>query len=207
MGNINGVSLYPKEYLDGIKTVFRERIDGNGGKKDGKVTVAEAYKDLDDTQLLAGLKKGSAEYNKLNRLMSKIPEALRKYAGSDGIFQAEEYAKFLNGKEWGAVIDQYHSSSNFSKIEMRWIDQSKGSNKDGECSKGEVKAGLLNSLQKNKLPLVFDKNRIGNTIKTLVDKYAGADGKFTVAEYTAMKNDPTYKQIIKDFNLVPFSIE
>jgi len=77
---------------------------------------------------------------------------------------------------------------------------------DGKVTKGEVKVGLLNNLQKMNLPLVYDKEAIGSRLEALVDKYAGEDGTFTVAEYTAMKNNPEYKQIIKDLHLVPFNV-
>ncbi len=195
---------YPQEYLDGINDIFVNRMDGNGGEKDGKVTVKEAYNDLNIGDLLSGLKEGSAEYNKLKALTDKVPDALKKYAGADGIFQAEEWADFLNGNEWGAVLDRYHSSSNFAKIEMGWVDMSHI--RDGQCTKGEVKDGLLNNLQKMELPLMYDKRGIGTRLEAIVDKYAGEDGTFTVAEYTAMKNDPEYKLITKYFNLVPFDL-
>lgn len=198
---------YPQQYLNDINDVLKNRMDGNGGKKDGKVTVNEAYNDLDIGDLLSGLEKSSNEYNKLKSLTDKIPEVLKKYAGSDGIFQAEEWANFLNGDEWKAVLDQYHSSSNFAKIEMGWIDRSKNCYPDGQCTKGEVKAGLLNNLQQMELPFIYDKGRVGSRLEALVDKYAGKDGKFTVAEYVAMKKDPEYQQITKDFNLTPFGLE
>ena len=204
---IDGTGKYPQEYLNGINDVLTNRMDGNGGKKDGKVTVNESYNDLNIGGLLQGLKEGSDEYNKLKALTDKVPEALAKYAGSDGIFQAEEWAEFLNGNEWGQVIDTYHSSSNFAKIEMGWIDNSKGMIPDGHVTKGEVKVGLLNNLQKMDLPNMYDKGAIGGRLEALVDKYAGEDGTFTVEEYVAIKNDPEYKQILNDMHLVPFGID
>ena len=96
--------------------------------------------------------------------------------------------------------------SNFAQIEMGWVDNSQNCFPDGQCTKGEVKVGLLNNLQKMNLPLVYDKRVIGSRLEAIVDKYAGEDGTFTVAEYTAMKNDPEYKQIINDFHLVPFGL-
>ena len=197
---------YLPNYLNSIKDALTNRIDGNGGKKDGKVTVNEAYNDLNIGNLLSGLKEGSNEYNKLKALTDKIPEALTRYAGSDGIFQAEEWANFLNGKEWGAVLEQEHSKSKFAEIEMGWIDRSKNNIFDGQCTKGEVKTGLFNNLQNMNLPLVYDKEIIKGLLETLVDKYAGEDGTFTVAEYTALKNDPEYKQLIKEFHLIPFEL-
>ena len=200
---INGASdgnKYPQQYLNEINDVLTNRMDGNGDKKDGKVTVSEAYNDLNIGSLLSGLKEGSNEYNMLKALTDKIPETLKKYAGSDGIFQAEEWADFLNGNEWGAVIDQYHSSSNFSKIEMGWIDNTKGMIPDGSVTKGEVKVGLLNKV------IAINPNFDTTRIENLVDKYAGEDGTFTVEEYTAMKNDPEYKAFLNQFRVVPFGI-
>ena len=202
----NTNNKYSQQYYNEINDVFTNRMDGNGGKKDGKVTIKEAYNDLDIPSLFFGLEKGSAEYKKLKSLTDKIPDTLKKYAGSDGIFQAEEWANFINGKEWGDVLDSFHSSSGFSAIEMDWVDKSRNCIQDGQCTKGEVKVGLLNNFDKIKLPLIFDKERISNKIEAIVDKYAGEDGTFTVAEYTAMKNDPEYKQIIKDFGLFPFNL-
>ena len=73
---------YSKEYLNGIKNDVFTRMDKNGNS-DGKITVNEAYKDLDIGSLLSGLKKGSSEYNRLNGLTSNISQVLAKYAGSD----------------------------------------------------------------------------------------------------------------------------
>jgi hypothetical protein len=180
-------------------------MDGNvSGKKDGKVTVNEAYKDLQVGSLFADLKEGSQEYNRLKALTDKIPEALSKYAGKDGVFQAKEWADFLNGKEWGQVLDAYHSSSNFAQLEMKWIDNSKGAYNDGNITKGEVKVGLFNSLEKTKLPANCDKEAIRNKLEDIVEKYVGDDGVFTLEEYTKMKNDPEYKQLLKEYHLYPF---
>lgn len=186
--------------MNEINEVLTNRIDGNGDKKDGKVTINEAYNDLNIGSLLSGLKEGSNEYNKLKALTDKVPEALKKYAGTDGIFQAEEWADFLNNNEWGAVLDQYHSSSNFSKIEMSWIDNTKGMIPDGNVTKGEVKVGLLNKV------IAINPNFDTTRIENLVDKYAGKDGIFTVEEYTAMKNDPEYKAFLNQFRVAPFGI-
>ena len=182
---ING-SKYSKEYLNSITQVFQSRIDAN---KDGKVTLDEAYKDINVSGLLAGLKEGSTEYIRLKVLTDKIPEAMKTYAGADGILQEEEWAEFLNGEEWGNVLDAYHSSSNFSKIEMGWIDNSEGMINDGQVTKGEVKAGIFNNLD------IQNKRYYTAEIENLIDSYAGSDGAFTVEEYTALKNDPTYKDI------------
>jgi hypothetical protein len=202
---VNGAGKYPKEYLEQINEILKNRIDGNvSGKKDGKVTVNEAYKDLQVGSLFADLKEGSQEYNRLKALTDKIPEALSKYAGKDGVFQAKEWADFLNGKEWGQVLDAYHSSSNFAQLEMKWIDNSKGAYNDGNITKGEVKVGLFNSLEKTQLPANCDKEAIRNKLEDIVEKYVGDDGVFTLEEYTKMKNDPEYKQLLKEYHLYPF---
>ncbi len=192
---ING-SKYSKEYLNSITQVFQSRIDAN---KDGKVTLDEAYKDINVSGLLAGLKEGSTEYIRLKVLTDKIPEAMKTYAGADGILQEEEWAEFLNGEEWGNVLDAYHSSSNFSKIEMGWIDNSEGMINDGQVTKGEVKAGIFNNLD------IQNKRYYTAEIENLIDSYAGSDGAFTVEEYTALKNDPTYKDLLEKTNVRPFS--
>ena len=200
---INGTgddNRYSQQYLTGINDMLTNRMDGNGGEKEGKVTVNEAYNDLDIGSLLSGLKEGSNEYNKLKALTNKVPDALKKYAGSDGIFQAEEWADFLNGEEWGVVIDQYHSSSNFTKLEMKWIDNNNGMFSDGKVTKGEVKVGLLNKV------LEINPNFDTSKIEKLIDKYAGEDGTYTVEEYTAMKSDPEYKAFLKQFQVVPFGL-
>ena len=204
-GNSNG-NRYSKDYLIDINNVLINRIDGNGGKKDGKVTVNEAYKDLNIGSLFLGLKEGSNEYNKLKTLTDTIPEVLKKYAGSDGIFQTEEWADFLNGNEWGAVLDQYHSSKNFAKIEIDLADKSMERFTDEEYTKGEIKVALLNNLQKTYLTSL-DTEAIGKRIEAIVDKYAGEDGRFTDAEFTAMKNDPEYKLIAELPRSISFGLD
>ena len=201
---------YSKEYLNGIKNDVFTRMDKNGNS-DGKITVNEAYKDLDIGSLLSGLNKGSSEA--LENAMShfenskteeaikaqdKAKEVLAKYAGSDGEFSSKEWADFLNGNEWNAVLDAYHSSSNFSKIEMGWIENSSHSVKDGVVSKGAVKAGLLNDLSRKNI------NIDTTGIEALIDKYAGEDGMFTVEEYTKLKNDKQYKEFLNKYHVVPF---
>ncbi len=189
--------MYSQNYLNGIKQTFNTRIDGNSGKKDGKVTVAEAYKDLNVGDLLSGLKPNSQEYNKLSSLTNKIPQALQRYAGSDGVFTENEWADFLNGSEWGAVLDTYHSSSNWAETEMAFVDNAHNS-KDGMITCGEVKVGLLNSIDYN-----YSSNFDTTELEAIVDNYAGDDGIFTKEEYTKMLNDPRYKSIIKQTGASP----
>ena len=198
---INGAgNQYPQSYLDEIKNQAFSRMDSkdNGGNGDGRVSTAEALNDLHIGGLLSGLQEGSAEYTKLKNLTDKIPNVLAKYAGNDGEFSAQEWAEFLNGNEWGEVLDTYHSSSNFSKIEMGWVDKSQNCFADGKCTKGEVKVGILNNMAR----IAPDVDC--SHIEEIIDKYAGEDGTFTVAEYTAMKNDPEYKAFLKQYHVTPF---
>ena len=162
MAEINNSNNYPKDYLNSIQNDVFKRIDGkeNGGNGDGKISVNEVYNDLNIGSLLNGLAPYSKEYTKLKSLTDNIPAALQKYAGNDGIFTATEWANFLNGNEWDEVLDTYHSSSNFAKIEMGWI-----------------------------------------------DKYVGEDGTFTTEEYTQLKNDPYYKNFMKQYNITAFETE
>lgn len=82
---------------------------------------------------------------------------------------------------------------------MGWIDEgSNGITKDQKCTKGEVKAGILNNMQK------IDPTVDCSNIENIIDKYAGDDGTFTVEEYTALKNDPVYKAFLKKYHVNPF---
>lgn len=203
--NFNSISAkYSNEYLNLIKNDAFTRIDSkkNGGNGDKKVSVNEAYNDLDVGSLLSGLKQGSSEYNRLTGLTNNLPQILAAYAGNDGEFTPLEWAEFLNGKEWGAVLDAYHSSSNFAKIEMGWVDNSKNSNKDGTVTKSEVRLGITNNLA-NEGKINVDTTEI----EALIDKYAGEDGKFTVAEYVNLKSDPQYKAFLKEHQVTPFNLD
>jgi len=199
INNSNG--KYSPEYLSQIENGVFKRADSiqNGGNGDGKVNVNEALKDLNIGGLLSGLDKKSDEYKNLKSLTNKIPEVLAKYAGKDGTFTAREWADFLNGEEWGNVINTYHSSSNFAKIEMGWIDNSRGMYKDGQVTKGEIKVGIFNDLMQRGI-------KIDTTeIEALIDKYAGEDGTFTVEEYTNLKKDKKYAEFLKKYNATPFN--
>ncbi len=203
MAEINNSNNYPKDYLNSIQNDVFKRMDGkeNGGNGDGQISLNEAYNDLNIGSLLSGLAPDSKEYSKLKSLTDNIPAALQKYAGNDGIFTANEWANFLNGSEWGQVLDTYHSSSNFAKIEMGWIDQSKNNFNDGKVTKGEVKVGIYNNLMKSNSKVDI------TLIDALIDKYAGEDGTFTTEEYTQLKNDPYYKNFMKQNNITPFELE
>lgn len=189
---------YSNDYLNGIKTETFTRMDSteNGGNGDGKVSIQEAFNDLNIGSLLAGQRPEEAA--KLMEAASKIPEALAKYAGDDGVFNAQEWADFLNGSEWGNVLDIWHNSSKMAELEMGWIDNASTSANDGFTTKGEVKVGILNNL------MVNNKNVDTTEIEALIDQYAGADGTFTKEEYMALKSDPKYKAFLKEHNVVPF---
>lgn len=193
------ISGFSQDYLYDIKTEAFARMDSveNGGNGDGKITVNEAYNDLQIDSLFSGIKDDTDEYKNLKAMTDKIPEALVEYSGEDEEFSPEEWAQFLNGDEWGDVLDAYHSSSGFAKLEMSWIDNKHI--KDGMTTKGEVKVGLLNSL-----------NTQGHNINTkgievIVDKYSGDDGTFSLEEYMALKNDDTYKTFLDKYNVSPYS--
>ena len=195
---IESTRKYSAEYLRQINTVLTSRMDGNNGKKDGRVTVSEAYKDLNPASLLSGLKAGTVEYNKLKLYTGFLPQILKQYAGKDGVFQAKEWADFLNGKEWNNILDTYHSSSNSEKIEMGWIDSARGMKPDGMITKGEVKAGLIQNMLK------INPNYNMTIIENMIDRYAGKDGIFTLKEYTDMKNNLAYSAFLKEYKAVPF---
>ena len=89
-----------QEYLDSIKNDAFNRIDGKGNN-DGKVTIDEALKDLQDTVL--------SQMKNKNQLSANINEVLKQYAGEDKTFSAEDWAEFLNGDEWNNVLKQYRS--------------------------------------------------------------------------------------------------
>lgn len=187
-----GLTEFSQDYLNSIKNEAFPRIDSKDryGNGDGKITVDEVYKDLEIGRLFYGLKEDSDEYNRLKTYTDRIPEAIVEYSGEDEEFTPEEWAKFLNGEEWGDVIDAYHSSSNFAQLEMGWIDNQ--GIQDGILGKGEVKVGILNNIAQSGRK--FDTTEI----EAIVDKYAGDDGIFSVEEYTALKNDETYSTFLKE---------
>ena len=196
LGGINGGNEYSKDYLAAIENDTFKRIDTKSGNGDGKIQVKEALADLDIPSLLSGQSKKDAA--KLSKLTQNIPEILAKYAGDDGVFSAQEFADFLNGAEWGAVMDAWHASSGMAKIEMQWIDDAQTSFHDGYVTKGEVKAGILNNLAYQ------GKNVDTQLIEELIDKYAGEDGTFSLQEYQKMKQDPKYKSFIEQYNVTPW---
>ena len=48
---------YSNVYLNGVRQALSENADGNGGKKDGKVTVQEALNSLNIGGMLYGIKE------------------------------------------------------------------------------------------------------------------------------------------------------
>ena len=193
MAEING-QKWDSGYLNDIKNHAFKRMDG-AGDKDGKVTIKEALNDLNIGSLLSG--QNEADTAKIKAAADKIPEVLAKYAGEDGTFSAEEWANFLNGNEWGAVLDAWHSSGKDAKLEMSWIDNAHGY-PDKAVTKGEVKVGILNNL------LAQNVNIDTTEIEAIIDKYAGEDGTFTHKEYMALREDPAYKEILNKYHVTPW---
>lgn len=189
---------FSNEYLNSIKNEVFTRMDSaeNGGDGNGEVSIQEALNDLNIGAMLSGQSPEDAQ--KLMAAASKIPDALAKYAGDDGIFNAEEWAHFLNGSEWGDVLDIWHNSSKKTEMEMGWIDNSSSSYNDSFVTKSEVKAGILNNLSANK------QNVDTTQLEAVIDRYAGDDGTFTKEEYIALKKDPLYKSFIEKYNVSPF---
>lgn len=198
MAGIQGNNEYPQSYLADIEKQALKRMDDNGNK-DGKVTVNEALKELNISSLLAG--QNEADTAKIQKTAANIESVLKQYAGDDGEFNAKEWANFLNGKEWGAVLDAWHSSGKKTKLEMQWTDQAHIP--DMKVTKGEVKVGILNNLLNNQR-LYNDKKVDTTQIEALIDKYAGPDGTFTFEEFHQMKNDPIYKQFVEQNHVVPW---
>ena len=193
MAEVNG-QKWDSAYLKGIQNETFKRMDG-AGNKDGKVTVNEALNDLNIASLLSGQNKTDAA--KIKAAAEKIPEVLAKYAGQDGEFTAEEWANFLNGQEWGAVLDAWHSSGKDAKLEMSWIDNAHGI-PDKAVTKGEVKVGILNNLHARGVDIDTTE------IEAVIDKYAGEDGTFTHKEYMALREDPVYKDIVNKYGVTPW---
>ena len=188
---------YSQDYLNGIKETFKRMDDvKNGGNGDGKVNTYEAFQDLDTGSLFYGMQEGSDEYNRLKNSLSGLTEVLEQYAGDDGEFTAEEWADFINGDEWGEVLDAFHSSSARSRYEMDWIDNAHIT--DNECTKGEVKVGFLWDLAEKGIKVDT------TSFEELIDKYAGEDGTFTAEEYTAMRKDPMYQAFVEKYGVAPY---
>ena len=187
-------SKWDSEYLKEIENKALKQMD-NSGNQDGKVTVEEALKDLNIEDLLSG--QNETDTAKIKAKADKIYEVLTRYAGQDGEFTAEEWANFLNGQEWGAVLDAWHSSGKDANLEMNWIDNAHGI-PDKAVTKGEVKVGILNNLLARGVDIDTTE------IEAIIDKYAGEDGTFTQKEYMALREDPVYKDILNQYGITPW---
>lgn len=184
---------YSEEYLNGIKNEVFTRAD-EAGNKDGRITSDEVLEDLNIGFLLSG--QNGQDTAKILTAAGSIPDVLVQYAGEDGEFSPEEYADFLNGDEWGAVLDAWHSSGKKAELELGWIDRA--GIVDGAATKGEMKAGIAKNLIANGIDVDTAK------IKELIDYYAGDDGTFSKEEYMELKNDSTYKEFIETHHVSPW---
>jgi len=192
MSEINN-QKWDSSYLNGIKNEVFTRMD-QAGNGDGKVTIDEAFEDLDIGSLLSGQSKEDCE--KIFGAAQNINDVLAEYAGADGIFSPEEWAEFLNGDEWGSVMDAWHSSGKKAELEMNWIDDAHI--KDGKVTKGEIKVGIFNN--------IISKNQNIDTkeLEDIIDKYAGDDGTFSKEEYMKLRQDPLYNEITNQFGALPW---
>ena len=188
MAEINN-RMFSQNYLADIKNITFNRMDSskNGGNGDGQVDINEAFNDLDIGSLLSG--QNLEDSFKIMKAAENIGDALSEYAGEDSIFSEEEWANFINGDEWGSVLDAWHNSSKKAELEMRWIDNAHI--EDGNVTKGELKVGIYNNLWKQGLDISTD------SIESLIDEYAGDDGIFTEEEYMALKQDDEYKSFVE----------
>lgn len=187
-------SKWDSEYLKEIENKALKQMD-NSGNQDGKVTVEEALKYLNIEDLLSG--QNEADAAKIKAAAEKISEVLTKYAGQDKEFSAEEWANFLNGQEWSAVLNTWHSSGKDAKLEMNWIDNAHGI-PDRTVTKDEVKVGILNNLLANGV------NIDTKEIEAIIDKYAGDDGSYTHKEYMTLREDPIYKEFLNKYGVTPW---
>ena len=195
MSGINNMN-FSQDYLQSITNGAFKRMDSakNGGNGDGKIDINEAFSDLDIGSLLSGQNIEDAQ--KIMKAAGNIGDALTKYAGDDSIFSAEEWASFINGDEWGSVMDAWHSSGKKAELEMNWIDNAHS--KDGYTTKGELKVGILNNLSDQNIDVSTE------SLEKLIDKYAGDDGTFTKEEYMALKQDDEYKSFVEKYNVTPW---
>jgi len=195
MTRINDGS-FDAAYLKGIKDEVLPRMDStlNGGNGDGVADVEEAYRDLNPEMVFRGIEKNSAAYKKLRGYVDKIEGALEEYAGKDGKFTAEEWAQFLNGEEWGNVLDVYrtHSSeyppNKGLKAELSQLE-------DGPLTKGELKVSIFTALHKK------GSNPNTENIEYLIDEFAGEDGTFSEEEYEKLNNCAAYKRFLKRYRI------
>lgn len=177
-----------------------QRNDKEYGNGDGKVDINEAYKSL-KIGLMLLMNQGSKDAEKIKASSDGMKETLAKYSGADGTFSAQEWAEFLNGKEWGRVLDDFNASSGRAKLEMSWIDQVH--NNDGKVTIGEIGSSLWNNLVTNvHKPSESQHKFITETLK----KYAKDDGIFSLEEYQALKQDKEYETFIQKNDLTAWYI-
>lgn len=184
----------------------RTDSEGYGGDDDGNMEIDEALSDLDIGHMLSGFDGDSKEYKKLKKLTDKIPKALEKCAGDDGILQPDEWEKFLKGKAWGKVLKTYHSTSDYIISEMDMIDHLETSKTDGKCTKDEVKAMITDSVKAADPDFDSSTNKKFKKIEKIIDKFAGDDGIFTAEEYAKLKNKSKYAKFVKEYNIEPFGL-
>ena len=184
MTNINQ-NNYSEAYLNTIENVVFQRMDSirNGGNGDGKVSVNEAYNDLNISGMLSG--QNEEDTAKIKNAAKNIQQVLAQYAGEDGVFNSREWAEFLNGKEWQGVLDAWHSSEQITQYKII-------------TTKDKLRNRLLIGLQS------LDAFKVYHNIEKLLDQYAGEDGAFTIKEYQDLKADPEYKEFIKRYHSMPF---
>ena len=100
---------YPQQYLDEITKYQLQPMDskGNGGNGDGKTSIGEAlnnFSKLTNFMRNDGYFTSKQSKENFENAVSKLPEALVKYAGDDKYFSAQEMAEFINGSEWNEVL-------------------------------------------------------------------------------------------------------
>lgn len=106
-------------HLKSINNIAFKRMD-TAGNKDCKVSVKEAYEDLNVNFMSEG--QSATDTFKATFNTPDIPEVLKKYAGKDGEFSAKEWANFLNGDEWGEALEAWHSSEKMAELEKDWAE-------------------------------------------------------------------------------------
>lgn len=123
---VNGATQfkYPAEYLKGCEAKLKQ-IDKEYGNGDGKVSIEEmqiAFKKgplaiMTDTRDYKYGKYsaliGEIDKNKILFAYRKMPEAIKKSAGQDKVYSAEEYAQLINSKEWDECLQAFHARLSF----------------------------------------------------------------------------------------------
>jgi len=197
--DFSGASRSNNPYLDSVNEAMNDN-DKTFGNGDGKFTVDEAYASLDIGNLLNGQNEQDAE--KIQTAAQNIKQTLAEYAGDDGVFSTVEWANFINGKEWGDVLDAWHSSGKKAQMEMNWTDEA--GIQDGKMTKGEVKAGILNNIAYLQSQGELSSSVDTTEIEALIDEYAGDDGVFTLEEYQNLRKNSKYKKFTFELGVTPW---